>query len=71
MIPSHLKEPFLRSLRANDKPTPFKSFENEFEKAQSRSGNFCSCNTCPNCVGRYNAEMDNLADQLMTELESE
>ena len=68
---SHLREATLRNFDEGQKPSPFKAFEIEFERAQNQSGNFCSCNTCPTCVGRYNAEMDNLADQLMTELESE
>lgn len=68
---SHLREPVIRALRANDVPSPFKQFEKDFERAQIQNRNWCDCKVCPTCVGRYNAVMDNIADELIIELEEE
>jgi len=69
-VMSHLREATIRGFDEGQKPSPFQVFKREFELTQSR-GSFCDCKACPTCVGRHAAAMDNLADELMTELESE
>jgi len=68
---SHAVEATIRALRANDEPTPFQTFERELNKVRSRNQNFCDCRKCSQCVGRKQAMLDNIADELLVELESE
>jgi hypothetical protein len=69
--PSHLVETLLRAIRSNDEPTSFAKFEKEFERTQSWNRNMCGCRSCPECVGRYNAEMDNIAEEVLANLGQE
>ena len=39
--------------------------------ARSRSVRFCECRVCPLCIGRRQAAMDNIADEVLAELEQE
>jgi hypothetical protein len=66
---SHRIESNLRALRASEELSPFKKFKLDLRQIQGK--NWCDCGTCPQCVGRKQTMIDNMIDELLTELEEE